>query len=560
MSNALNGVLFQGFHYYVPRDPGLWRFLASEADHLRAIGIDAVWIPPPQKGSSGTWSVGYDPCDGFDLGEFQQCGTVRSRYGTKDELHAAINALHGYEWRDGKLVRVDGKRYVQVYVDVVLNQMFGGEAEGTPWDAIRVDPNDRTVERWGPGYECGQVAVTAFTSFDHPGRGDRYSSFRWSARHFGSVDRVARIRQGGATFNDPEGRYIYRFLHNEAGYDPADKHFASWVSRELGNYDFLCGADLDYGRYDVREEMKYWGAWLARTIGADGVRLDAVKHYDAAFAREWIGHVRAQAGANLFCVGEYIAGGTAPLHAYLTEVTACGPYPQEMSLFDFPLRFRLKEASWAGERFDLGDLEGGTLVAEQPAKAVTFVENHDYQYNRGLDSHVREWFKPLAYAFILLRAGGYPCVFFPDYYGLSADVDGRGQAPGRAYLDLLLAVRKQFALGEERWYADRNVAGWIRMGGVAGAKGALAVVLNNAAAGVRAVEMDTGRVNRRFYHLATIKHTGRHEQDGFEVVRSRYEMYGDKAAALWTDGRGRAWFPADSGSVSLWLEDGVGLA
>lgn len=558
MPNALNGVLFQGFHYFYPRDGNLWRFLALEADHLRDIGVDAVWIPPPQKGSYGTASVGYDSYDGFDLGEFDQCFTTRTRWGTRDELHAAINALHGYENRGGRLVAT-GKRYVQVYVDVVLNQMFGGDEAGTPWDAVRVDPSDRTSERWGTGYECGQIGITPFTSFTHSGRGTAYSSFVWSARHFSAVDRVARIQQDGATFHDPEGKYIYRFLHNEAGYAPPDKRFASWVSHENGNYDYLCGADVDYGRYDVREEMKYWGAWLTRTIGADGFRLDAVKHYDAAFAREWLGHVRAQVARDLFCVGEYIASGTAPLHAWLGEVTAAGAYPQDASLFDFPLRFKLRDASWSGERFDLRELETGTLVAEQPAKAVTFAECHDSQFYRGVDSHVREWFKPLAYSFILLRERGYPCVFFPDYYGMSAELDTRGQASGREYLDLLLRVRKQFALGEERYYGDRNVAGWIRMGGVPGARGALAVVINNAARGVRSVWMDSGRLNRRFYHLATIKHTGSYEPGGFLVVRSGYGVYGDKAEGLWTDGSGRACFPADSGSVSLWIEDGVGL-
>ena len=71
--------------------------------------------------------------------------------------------------------------------------------------------------------------------------------------------------------------------------------------------------------------------------------------------------------------------------------------------------------------------------------------------------------------------------------------------------------------------------------------------------------MDTGRVNRRFYHLATLKHTGSRDDDGFVVARDRYDVYGDKAEGLWTDGGGAADFVADSGTVSIWLEDGVGL-
>src|SRR5690242_21568427 len=59
----------------------------------------------------------------------------------------------------------------------------------------------------------------------------------------------------------------------------------------------------------------------------------------------------------------------------------------------------------------------GTLVRGDPMKAVTFVDNHDSQPCQGLESTVEPWFKLLAYALILLRADGYPCVFYPDYYG-----------------------------------------------------------------------------------------------------------------------------------------------
>lgn len=57
-----------------------------------------------------------------------------------------------------------------------------------------------------------------------------------------------------------------------------------------------------------------------------------------------------------------------------------------------------------------------TLMQQQPALAVTLVENHDTQPLQALESPVADWFKPLAYAIILLRQEGYPCVFYPDYY------------------------------------------------------------------------------------------------------------------------------------------------
>jgi alpha-amylase len=450
-------------------------------------------------------------------------------------------------------------RYIQVYVDIVLNQKSGGDVDPDFWQAIRVSKDNRNDELWGSGYERGEIEIKAYTHFSFPKRNGMYSGFVWRARHFDSVDTTESIRQNGNTFNDPGERYIYRFLHNEAGYVPQDKSLAAWVSLEKGNYEFLSDVDIDFGRYDVREELKFWGAWLVDTIGADGLRLDAVKHYTANYAREFTGHVRARTPKPLFAVGEYIDSSTGPLHSYLTQVSARGNYPQDVSLFDFPLRFKLRNCSWAQDQYDLRELNRGTLMAEQPAKAVTFVENHDYQFGRALDSHVREWIKPIAYAYILLRAGGYPCIFHADYYGVDPALDGRGQPPGKAYLDLLIQVRKQFALGDERYYDDRNVAGWVRMGGVRGARGALAVVINIAGAGVRAINMDTGRTNKRFYHLATIKHSGAHGLGGFVIVRSAYNLYGDKSQGLTTGADGKADFVADAGCVSIWLEDGVGL-
>lgn len=566
MSQGINGVAFQFFHWYLDKDDcyqdnkSLWVFLKEEADHLREIGIDAVWIPPAYKAAAGDQSTGYDAYDHFDLGEFNDKNTLRTKYGTKDELHDAINTLHGYKKSiSGSLVKDSNKKYIQVYGDIVLNHRAGGDLDDF-WQAIRVDKDNRNNERRAPGWESGLIEIKAFTKFNFIARGNKYSSFTWKSRHFDSVDFTDEIRQDGKIFKEPggpkDGKYIYRFLYNESGYQPQVKNFEKWVSLEKGNFDYLQDSDFDYGRFDVREEMKYWGEWFTQEVELDGLRLDAIKHITAGYIREWIGHVRAKTGKPLFTVGEYIAGETGTLHNYLTEVTASGQYPQDISLFDFPLRFLFRNASWQGEAFDLGALNYNTLMAEQPSKAVTFVENHDYQFGREFNSHVQEWFKPLAYAFTLLRDKGYPCLFFPDYYGSHSKFEHQGQPSGREYLDLLLKLRKQFALGEERFYADRNVAGWVRMGGVPGAKGAMSVVINNSYGAVKAIRMNTGRFSKRFYHLATIKL----KDDKFLVTQHRYDLYGDKAEGLWTDQYGWADFLADGGTVAIWIEDDVGLS
>lgn len=46
---------------------------------------------------------------------------------------------------------------------------------------------------------------------------------------------------------------------------------------------------------------------------------------------------------------------------------------------------------------------------------MTLVANHDTQPLQALEAPVEPWFKPLAYALILLRENGVPSVFIPIY-------------------------------------------------------------------------------------------------------------------------------------------------
>ena len=57
------------FHWYVRKDdPCLWEELREKALALKEVGIDALWVPPAYKGSSGDNDVGYGTYDLFDLG------------------------------------------------------------------------------------------------------------------------------------------------------------------------------------------------------------------------------------------------------------------------------------------------------------------------------------------------------------------------------------------------------------------------------------------------------------------------------------------------------------
>lgn len=117
------------FSLVLPEGGKLWPELAERADGFNDIGINMVWLPPAYKGASGGYSVGYDSYDLFDLGEFDQKGSIPTKYGDKVQLLAAIDALK--------------RNDIAVLLDVVVNHKMGADEK----EAIRVqrvNADDRT--------------------------------------------------------------------------------------------------------------------------------------------------------------------------------------------------------------------------------------------------------------------------------------------------------------------------------------------------------------------------------------------------------------------------------
>lgn len=108
-------ILMQSFFWDVPEGGNWWQFIASEVSSWAAAGVDRVWLPPFAKSASGGYSMGYDVSDYFDLGEYEQYGTVETRFGSKEELLALIQTIH-----DNKM---------GVIADIVINHNGGGAAE-----------------------------------------------------------------------------------------------------------------------------------------------------------------------------------------------------------------------------------------------------------------------------------------------------------------------------------------------------------------------------------------------------------------------------------------------
>ena len=94
-SSYVNGTMMQYFEWDLPNDGEHWNRVADRADDLAAAGFTALWLPPAYKGTS-SYDVGYGPYDLYDLGEFDQKGTVRTKYGTKAQylIEIAQRVMH----------------------------------------------------------------------------------------------------------------------------------------------------------------------------------------------------------------------------------------------------------------------------------------------------------------------------------------------------------------------------------------------------------------------------------------------------------------------------------
>ena len=430
----INGIIIQYFEWYMDCHQNLWNQVKENAEELSKIGITALWLPPAYKGMGGKDEVGYAVYDVYDLGEFDQKGTIKTKYGSKDEYLDAIIALK--------------QAGIESYADIVLNHKMGADAIQTI-PATKVDWTNHNQEN----YQKETVKVA--TKFTFPGRKHKYSDFEWNWTDFDGIDYDNQTGENA----------IFKFVNKKWGEE---------VDDEYGNYDYLMGADLDFSNPIVVKECTDWGKWYLNFTKVDGFRLDAVKHIDANFYRDWIKELRNETKKELFAVGEYWSTDVNKLHKYITETNG------NISLFDVPLHYNFYNAS-RDENYDMSKILEHTLVKENPCKAVTFVDNHDTQPGQALQSFVENWFKPIAYSIILLRNDGYPCVFYGDYYGIPHD-----DIKPINDLKTLIQIRKEKSYGMQHDYFDNNnYIGWTQEGDEEHIKSGIAVAISTAGDGYK---------------------------------------------------------------------------
>ncbi len=399
----LDDVMMQAFYWDVPVDEqakngSWWDHLREMAPELKAAGISSLWTPVPAKGNWGIVDSGYGIYDHYDLGNYDQKGTMETRYGSRAELEQMIGAMHDVG--------------ISVYSDVVLNHLYGGD------ENLEANP-----------------VVTAYVK---AGRGEPYpeSDIRWA-------DSVAHTRTHlffpkHTGEGEPNYEWHYGHFHPSSDGDSLTD-FTDDVLRPRTKF---FGNDLDTYSEEVQQRLCDWGKWLKGTVGFDGFRLDFVRGLQPEFVSRWVKGLPLQDGQQPFIVGEYWAADGRYIKEWVDSVAAGGA---DVHAFDFPLKFTLTDmCNKSGDEFDMSQLAHAGMIRNSDGFAlpagnvVTFVDNHDT--GKENDKWLTKDFA-MAYAYILTHEGT-PCVFYPHYYAVTQhDVDDKSLEV-TAPADLQLAIRE----------------------------------------------------------------------------------------------------------------------
>ncbi|MGB3367082.1 MAG: alpha-amylase [Acidaminobacteraceae bacterium] len=458
-----NGVMIQVFEWNLPADGNLYKNLKKQAEHFSKLGITSVWMPPAAKGTSNL-DVGYGNYDFWDLGEFDQKGTICTKYGTKEELITCINSLHEHN--------------IGVYADMVFNHKGGADFTEN-FKAVKVNPDNRTKEI------SDAHDIDDWTGFSFAGRDDKYSDFKWHFFHFNGVDYDQNSKESG----------IFRIIGE-------NKNWSVDTDTEMGNFDYLMNANIDHAHPEVVAELKKVSDYMIDELQYDGFRYDALKHLSREFIDNLSKYILSK-HPNFYFVGEYWKDDEATINYFIEETD------YHIDLFDVSLHYNFYEASQNPD-FDMRSIFDDSLVSKKPEQAVTFVDNHDSQPGQSLESWVQPWFKEIAYSLILLRKDGYPCIFWGDYDGINGDsYDGI-----KEQLETMLLARQDYAWGEqEDYFTDQKLIAWIRHGDE-NHKSKLVVLISTGDAGEMTIFVGDEYANKTYIDLSGKNESIKIDEDG----------------------------------------------
>mmetsp|Transcript_46775 Transcript_46775/g.110328 ORF Transcript_46775/g.110328 Transcript_46775/m.110328 type:complete len:507 (-) Transcript_46775:78-1598(-) len=163
--------------------------------------------------------------------------------------------------------------------------------------------------------------------------------------------------------------------------------------------------DIDHHDTRVQVDTTKWLQWLMSHLGFDAFRLDNTKGYAGSFAAQYLAATKP-----VMAVAEFFDTNKELLTGWLNHSE------HRSSLFDFGLRYKLKDSVRTGNFEHLRDEFFGPMIWYAPTNAVSFLDNHDTAGDLndrfGTDEELM-----MGYAFLLTHPG-VPCIFWQDWNGV----------------------------------------------------------------------------------------------------------------------------------------------
>ncbi len=228
------GVMMQAFYWDCPKTDNKeykwWEYIQGKLPGLANVGFTSLWLPPAHKPPNiyGP-SMGYDPYDFYDLGDYQQKGAKKTWFGSKEELLNLIDAAHNNN--------------MTVIADMVVNHNNGADKE-------EVNPIDG-VKRWTLFNKPKSGKFLRSWDCFHP---SQYES--WDEKKFGQMPDLCH-----------RNPYVYTEILK----------LAKWMIEEIG---------FDGFRYDF---VKGYGTWVTKAIQEERYVKNGNPFKPYGVAENWAG-------------------------------------------------------------------------------------------------------------------------------------------------------------------------------------------------------------------------------------------------------------------------------
>jgi glycosidase len=235
------------------------------------------------------------------------------------------------------------------------------------------------------------------------------------------------------------------WFHNEGGIDNWDDP----RSVERGDLGGL--PDLNQSNPETYQYLMDNTLWWIKETGADGIRLDAVKHIGKEFWSKFVPEVKERSGKDdLFVMGEVFHGDPGVVADYQRKGID--------NVFDLPLYYTMSETLGQGQSFKkLGKRLAEDGAYPDPQGLVTVLENHDLPrfLSTAKESFPGEGEQRLKQALAFqMTVRGVPSM----YYGTESGFDGGHDPHNREMMDFEAAPDIRQHVQKLTWIRNHSQA------------------------------------------------------------------------------------------------------